>query len=404
MISVLTPLQQDLLVAASSTGDRASNAWERWSRAADLDALEPGAYDLLPLAFRNLEKQNPPGIAFRKAAAIYRHTWCANEVVLRRAARIAATLQTNRIEFALTGDIALTLAAYPDSGARPITSIDILIPEDSLIAASEALLAQALAAGGGTARRPRRGQPIALADSDGRFCQLFATVGPARSDRFTRHLLSRARSRETTGILLPVLSPADLLLITCEKLCEWDDNPALPAFADAWRLLEALRSSAGWDELCVLIREEHLGLTVASALAALQAVAAEPLPPSVLGALHSVRSGRLEQWEYRVKIGAPGRLPGRGLLLDVLHHFREGWWRNGASLLTRFATLLRLPSLILVHLSDYARHRILGRDQTQLMIAEMPRESGARPPGSPGLSAVEQEVATSRHRSETPAS
>ena len=99
--------------AACATGDHAALAWERWSRDADLDRLEPGEYQLLPAVFRNLESRRPRGTSFRKALAIYRQTWVANLVQLRQAAEQCRAREAQGIPSALAGDAAL---AVPRAG------------------------------------------------------------------------------------------------------------------------------------------------------------------------------------------------------------------------------------------------------------------------------------------------
>ena len=393
----LTRGQRDLLAAACATGPRAVQAWHRWGDVTTLDALDPGTYALLPLVFRNLESSNPPGVAFRKAAAIYRHTWFANEMALRSAARIMKMLEAARTEVALAGDLALTLAAYPDLGARPLRSIDIVIRRDDVGRTRELLTADGLIASGGNLRRSRSRDAMAFAHSDGQLFRLVTAMAPVRSDRFTERLLSCVRPREVGGIALPTLSTAHLLLLTWERLCEWDEQSALPIIADAWQLRRALAPSA-WNELLVLSRDEQIEMTVASVLDRLQAAGVEPPPASFVDALRDRRSSRLERWEHRVKMRPPSRLPGRGLLLDALGHLREGWRRTGAGGRDRLAALLGLPALIGVRLWDYARDRLRGRDRDAT-----PGENGARSRGSPALPADESPEMANRHRAEMPA-
>lgn len=326
----LTAGERHLLEAACSTGERALRAWELWSAGADLDRLQPGEYALLPLAFRNLESQAPPDPRFRKAGAVYRQTWLANQLALRIAAELGCSLESRRIEYALAGDAALAVVAYPDPGARPIAGIDLLVGPERLREAIEA---------------------SAGVELDGQTLRLHVQLAPGATHRFAAALRQAAEPRVVGGRAMRVLAPADLLLIGCEVICAWSAGPKAPAIADALRLVGTLRSDSDWARLLEQARAERVSLTVRTALAQLEALVPGLLPAHVTTELGAASERFIERLEYRLKARGHGPLPGRGLSLLVLRHLRA---RAAGD---RLAGLPKLPRLVLGHVAARLRHR-----------------------------------------------
>jgi Uncharacterised nucleotidyltransferase len=328
----LTDAERYLLEAACSTGKRALQAWGRWSASTDLDRLEPGEYALLPLVFRNLESQAPPGTPFRKAAAIYRQTWFANQIALRGAAKLGSALESRGIEYALAGSAALAVVAYPDPGARPIAGLDFLVGPERLREAIEA---------------------SAGVELEEHAVRWHVQLMPGVTSRFAASLRAAAVPISVGGAALKVLAPADLFLIACERICTWDHGPRAPVLADAWQLLRALRSEAGWVHLQEQARAERVTLTLRAALSQLEALAAEPLPARVAKELGGTVPDLLERLECRCKRRAPGPVPGRGLTLLTLRHLRA---RAAGD---RLARLAELPRLMLGYVAARLRERPL---------------------------------------------
>ncbi len=288
--------ERRLLDASCATGDRAVQAWRDWSAAVDLDRIPRGEFQLLPLVFRNLESHRLEDVPFRKAYAFYRQTWLANQLALRRLAEIAVRLDSLGIRYAVAGEVAAALVAYPDPGARPITEIAVLV--------SPADLEPAKALGP---------EPLVSFHSQ---------LAPGVTRRFPASLLDGARTRQVGGSSLRVLQPADLFLIACDALGTWGVEPRTLVLADAWKLLALLRSETDWERLLHQSTAERANLLVRSALAELEILGAGAVPGPFRLGLEAIRPGVLERLEYRKKHREPGPLPGHELSLLVLRHLR----------------------------------------------------------------------------------
>jgi hypothetical protein len=310
----LTEREQWLLEAACASGDRAADGWERWRRNADFDRLEPGAYQMLPAVFRNLEPQDPSDSAFRKAKAIYRRTWVANQVVLREAGERCRGFSAKGVACAVAGDAALALLAYPDPGARPIEGLEVLTAEGS-------------------------------------------------TSRFTHSLIKAAVPRRVGEVEVRVLAPAGLLLLACERIVAWDRRPLAPALADAWKLLDRLEAR-DWARLLKLARRARSALTLRRGLERLKLLGAGPLPAEALRELAAVRTGWIERLEYRIKSRAPWTMPGRTVALLALSHLRAGAAGD------QRAGLPALPRVVLHHLAG--RRRGLPSAAVALGLAVLP--------------------------------
>lgn len=288
--------ERRLLLAGCANAAQALDAWGEWNATADFDRLTEGEYALLPLVFRNLEPLAPQDPAFRKAFAIYRQTWIANQLVLRRAAELGAALAARGIGYALAGAAALALLAYPDSGARPISGLDFLVDPERLRDANEVLV-------------------------EGDAVRWHAQLLPGVTGRFAASLRSAAMQVAVGASDVNVLAPADLLLIASEQCQTGDMGPKGILLADAWQLLAVLRTPEDWLRVLDQAEAERVTLTLRTALAELESLGADPVPENVRTRLAGSVPGVLERLEYRRKHRAGG-LPGRRTSLRVLRYLK----------------------------------------------------------------------------------
>jgi hypothetical protein len=344
---VTLPVDQVLLLrAALLDGPPAAQAWREWRAGADLETIDRGSARLVPLLWHNLLANGITDDWLPRFKGVYRHTWLANQLRLRRLRAILATLGDAGVEGVVLKGIALASAYYPNPGLRPMDDLDVLVAPDDVPAALAAL------AGAGwvsTVARPERVlrvvHGIELRDSDGERLDLHAHVFQGSLDSALD-----ARRRERAEVLeladgrLRVLEATDQLLHVLVHGLE-SDPPAPRWLADATMVLRRAGTRIDWPRLLADAAAESRALAVARALVELDAVIgrdALALPAEVLAQARLHRPTLGERFEHRVASG--GRLFAVGFLVRRVVDYRR--WRRadrGASRAgTGFLGYLRL--------------------------------------------------------------
>ena len=120
--------QQELLLrAALAPPDEAAAAWSEASGVVDVDTLDGRSHDLLPLLYRALADGGVEDPWLPRLKGVYRRTWYANQLLLRRAARAVSALSAEGIDALVLGGAALGLLHYRDTGARPMDDTSIAV-------------------------------------------------------------------------------------------------------------------------------------------------------------------------------------------------------------------------------------------------------------------------------------
>src|ERR1700683_4642008 len=130
-----TPSQLLLLRAALLECPEAVEAAEEWF-ASGRDAAEPGfswleqgSRRLLPLVYRNVKEALPPELreTLRRVSLQY---WADNQKLFRRLEERLTWFHANGIPTVVLKGAALSVLHYRDKGIRPMSDVDILVPED----------------------------------------------------------------------------------------------------------------------------------------------------------------------------------------------------------------------------------------------------------------------------------
>src|SRR5579875_464341 len=121
------PLQL-LARAATLDAERAREAWRSLIRQTPLDDIDGEAFDLLPVVAQRTDMVGGDADHGR-LQGIYRQTWVRNELLLSRARPVFDLLAAAGIRMALTGGAAMP-RWYGATGARPIGSVDVIVPTE----------------------------------------------------------------------------------------------------------------------------------------------------------------------------------------------------------------------------------------------------------------------------------
>ena len=123
-----TGLQEQLLLVALGDPESAAEAWKSLPAGFSLDDLEPGSFELLPLAYRNISRTNPDDPLLPQLKGIYRRSWVKNNLLLGSTSQIAETLQTAGVRALFLEGPTQAVRFYGDLALRPTSSVHVLVP------------------------------------------------------------------------------------------------------------------------------------------------------------------------------------------------------------------------------------------------------------------------------------
>jgi hypothetical protein len=122
-----SPVQEQLLGAALDTPEAAAAAWAALPPDFDLERMERGSFELMPLVARNLAAAGRPDARLPKLAGIRRRTWVKNNLLLDRLLAAAAAFESRGIGFVVVEGPTQAERYYGDLGLRPTSTIHLLV-------------------------------------------------------------------------------------------------------------------------------------------------------------------------------------------------------------------------------------------------------------------------------------
>ncbi len=223
-------LDQQFLAVALFDDDRAAQAWERLRPELDLDEVNWDQHRLLPLVERGLRRAGVHDPDLPRLKGIHRQTWSRNQLLLNRTAPALGALAGAGIPTMVLKGGALGLRYYDDLGLRPMADLDVLVPFDLAVAATDVLIEL------GYESRPltrthqldHHGRPAAQPDGGGQIdlhWQLNMAMGRSGPpDRWSDDFWAAAVDLDVAGHATQMPCPADLLLHVCVHGAGWSSG------------------------------------------------------------------------------------------------------------------------------------------------------------------------------------
>ena len=203
-------VQEHLLAAALDTPEAAAAAWAALPPGFDLERMERGSFELMPLVARNLAAVGSTDGRLPKLAGIHRRSWVKNNLLLDRLLAAAAAFDSRGIGFVVVEGPPQAERYYGDLGLRPTSTIHLLVESTEMPAALSELSSL------GWREQPLNGYPgwRVLTDDGQHLCIVkdrlaFDFVGTAHHAKVPWTALDHLVVR---GIPLPVPSPTHALL------------------------------------------------------------------------------------------------------------------------------------------------------------------------------------------------
>lgn len=342
-----------LLDAVLQTGQPALEAWMRWQQVTSWQdsPVDWPSYRLLPAVYKNIRHtgDDTPGLARLKG--LYRRAWYENTRLLHASLPALCALAEVGIPVLVFKGISLGIHYYKDRAARPMSDLDVLVPENDTHQALEVLL-QA----GWQVEHPYfsaeglfnyyHGVNLALAPVGhvDLHRRLFADELTPGLDE---PIWQAARPLQLEGLPVLRLSPEDELLLACMHGWRREEPASIRWIVDASQILQT--ESLDWGKLVDEAARRRMTVRAALSLAYLNNEFNLGIPSEIITELHSRPAATFELPEADWALRPQGWIP---ITAHKIYYWyiRQhgmpgglGWWLG---LLIEYLAYLRLtPSI-----------------------------------------------------------
>ena len=340
------PAQEALLRAALGSRDVALSAFDEWLAQVDLERdIDGASYRLLPLLHFNLTALGSTHPVVRKLAGVYRRSWCESQTRYRRLDRPLALLSNEAIPVMLSKGIVLACHHYPSPGMRPMSDVDLVVPQEAALRALDLLEQDGwkMAADALTHWGRRRQEMLALISGVNLYHEAEGELD--LQWRLVHECLSGAADRRFWTGAVPITigerrvlrpSPTDLLFHVIIHGTRPNQLSPIRWIADAVMILRREGTLIDWNALTTFAREMRLSRRLGIGLAYLSEAMKVDLPASALAACQG-KPGWVERLEARADrelLSGSGREGGSLTFLAFLLRFIRS---DGRRLLPRLA-------------------------------------------------------------------
>ncbi|MEO7119246.1 MAG: nucleotidyltransferase family protein [Candidatus Limnocylindrales bacterium] len=373
--------QRAVLRAALMPAPAALTSWRVACPDLDPATAMPVVQRLLPLLARNLRANGLDDARLDAMDAITDETRARNDHLFEHGAALMAAMERAGIPTVLLKGAALVVDGYGDTGLRPMSDLDFLVPTEAV---DDAL--PVLAAEGWTPRYRVTGglrrvsHDVHIGAADG--CQadlhwhVFHDFAGADDDA---ELWARTRPGSLAGFPTRMLSREDQLLHVIVHGLRWVRTPGIRWVADAMTLLQT--GPLAWERVIDQATRRRFTYRTSLGLRYLRTHLDAAVPEAVVERLVGTPITPLERLEYAVSgrpLGPAARLPGYWC------HFVRTSERRGPLGALGFAGYLasawELPADegIATAVVGRARDHFMTRLADRATVARVPN-TGARP-------------------------
>jgi len=292
-----------LLKAAVSQGENAPHIWQKWLKITCFRQLDEGSRRLLPLVYRNLQRQNFEHDSMQKLKRAYQKSWARNQLLLFTMTSLLKQFEEAGLETLLLKGAALTQVVYKDLGLRPMSDFDVLVPTQKVDQAFQLLYELEWLP---YDENPEKHIP---------FRHSTPFVSP-RKEQIDLHwhaleeccykdsdfdFWEAAVSFEVNGVKTKSLNSADQLLHTLVHGAHHSDEvPSFRWVADAVFIIRENRE-LDWQRLFLQTKKRKFVQKVSSTLTYLSENFQLTIPQEVVSELQSLKISRVEQLEHRYR-------------------------------------------------------------------------------------------------------
>ncbi len=280
-----------LEAALSIDPERARGARETWTAQVDLDKLDFGSLQLLPLLAARDEPIPDEELA-RQVHHVVRFTWLRSQLLGRRVAPVVAALDEAGLQPMLSKGAALVNAHRMPQKLRPMFDVDIAVPVAGLVQANNVLAGLGFSSeiGRGIELLPERmacdTHAASYTDDEGTNIDLhWHLLHTARNDELDARFRARSVECKLAGVECRATGLEDSLVVTISHGTRWARTTAVRWVGDVGLILRDSHEEIDWDQLVRSAREVRVSSQVADGLSYAGGLVGIELPSSVLHSL-----------------------------------------------------------------------------------------------------------------------
>lgn len=295
-----------LLKAALLSPDEAEPYWHEFVAAYDLQELDHGCNQLLPMVFINLKGRLKNDVNERTCRSSYKYAWANNHMLMHDAKALLVLLKQHDLKVCLLKGAAFIGHYFPDYGMRIMGDIDLLISPEQMpelirvlesngykICANQQVDSQSLL---------RLFHARSFKNERGTDFDVHQYLSSFLiNEQFTTRLWQNVNSVEFFGIkhLAYVLNPTYQFLHTVLHGLQYAPESSIRWIVDVINLVKNRGEEINWEEVIAVCTKHHLNLPVKMALNFLKQEMNLPIPRPVLSHFNSVKITRKDN-EYFV--------------------------------------------------------------------------------------------------------
>lgn len=348
-------IQERLLEVVFKEPKDAAATWRAIASSFDLDQVERGTFEVLPLVYRSLVRADVDDPVLPRLKGIYRKAWATNSLLAGRTTEAARALGDADIPALFVEGVVLAQRFYPELGLRPTSSIDVLVRHRDGNRARAALARAGWRSGLSGSRR--HAQIDYLVDPHGNTLVLrtsLATDFVVANGDATDPLWSGAEPWSLGDVDVLVPSSTATLLAVCASHARPDEARRTQWILDAAMVLG---STIDWEELLVVAAASGQSPRLRDVLLYLDSLQVPTAPEDVLRALERAGLSHRQRWTYALTARPFGRL---GALPSLAaEHLAattgESWFRTLSTFPRHLRDHWALPTSWLVPLAAVRR-------------------------------------------------
>ena len=300
--------QLTLLKAALLPTDQAEAHWNEFIAEHDLQELDHGCTQVLPMAFINLKDRMKEGINKKICLSSYKYVWAKNHLLMHDAKTLLALLNQHNIDICVLKGAAFIGHYYPDYGMRVLGDIDLLVSPKQMPALVDLLESnqykiKSNQSGVNTRSLLKLFHARSFVNDRGTDFDIHQYLSPFLVDTaFTEKLWKNKRPINLFGkeSLAHVLSPTYQLLHTVLHGLQHAPASSVRWVVDATNLLNHHSADIDWKELIAVCSKHHLNLPISQALSFLSEELQLAIPDYILSYYNRIQMTAKDK-EYYVR-------------------------------------------------------------------------------------------------------